>query len=382
MQTTTVNSVEVLDRVYVLMCSVRLVTGTARPPREAIGSTAPQELLTSGAMKLHDPEYLKPLKTFKGRVDDLCSQVGTRGFGGWVLPAEVLPGLFRKLNDLRKEFEVLKAAYLRDLAQAYKEQCEQHPGYAEILRALQIDRPTSKVASAIDFAICPVKIGAAQDVNLQGDTVAQANRISADFWDDIALIAQDNLAGFASAKKTRRILSPLQDIVVKLGALAYLAPQASIVQAGVQRVIEQAGAVTPIEGAALQALATTFKWLAEPQKMQALRREDFDAILAPIAVPGSTQAAQPVHSGVTPSNEPLMGVSPSAFAVPGAPVGGASTTTVSSWLAGLHATEPAPDVPSVATPSAALAASIVVSPEHGAVPPAPRPTAPRVRADF
>jgi len=187
------------------------------PPDQDI----PHELGSLGVKRVYDPEKLKDFLSLRRKAERLCQNYGVKFLGGYAVGKDKAPVVVEKLEEIKKEFEEQKNAFLED----YEKACE-----------LWFNKVPDKWKQAIKNAIEPKeKVERAISFNYQAYNVQGIDGISATLEEafdglpreiarNIREIATDVYEKSFSGKEkvSQKALRPLKALSEKLDSLSFL----------------------------------------------------------------------------------------------------------------------------------------------------------------
>lgn len=308
---------QVLDNILVVNLTISLWSGIRKLTIKDLGISAdrlpPRELASLGAIKLIDPDDLKPTAKLKKRAQRACESAAVRFIGGYAVPKHRGVDLDTDLNAIRDEF----SKEVHDLLAKYDDRRDQfakrYPAYAAIIAEKAPTRAYLAHQYRFDFQIFQVSAstdappdGLNQQVTGLADQLALELAATAETILDASFVGKDSLH--------QRSLSPIRQLLQKLSGLAFL--DRGIAQIGQQLTdcLVSMPKTGPIIGPDMASLFSILQVMAQPSRLRkhALGIASMSSFpTMPIAKPPAPIVSKPTPVA-TPQAKPERGTVPAA----------------------------------------------------------------------
>jgi len=246
--------IKVLDSLLALHLEVNIWTARKKlSPEDFAGATLPPEDLASlGSKRVCDPEALRVFGTLKARAVSLLDRHGVRFLGGWAIPESQADAIVTELGQILQDFNAAKDDFLSRYDESVRDWIAKHSGWEQIIADSTVS--ADYVRSRMGFIwrlyrivppdpADPVMEGLKDEVASLGQTLfGEVSKAATEAWHKC-------FAG--KTEITRKALSPLRTIHLKLSGLSFVEPRVSPVADLIHTAFEHLPKRGRIEGANL-----------------------------------------------------------------------------------------------------------------------------------
>jgi hypothetical protein len=250
----TQTDIKVLDSLLALHLEVNIWTARKKlSPEDFAGATLPPEDLASlGSKRVCDPEALRVFGTLKARAVSLLDRHGVRFLGGWAIPESQADAIVTELGQILQDFNAAKEDFLSRYDESVRDWIAKHAGWEQIIADSTVS--ADYVRSRMGFLwrlyrivppdpADPAMEGLKDEVASLGQTLfGEVSKAATEAWHKC-------FAG--KTEITRKALSPLRTIHLKLSGLSFVEPRVSPVADLIHTAFEHLPKRGRIEGANL-----------------------------------------------------------------------------------------------------------------------------------
>lgn len=237
----------------------------------------PAGLASLGAVKLVDPEELKPFDKIKDDVHRKLAANGLQLFGGYAIHADDFQSNYQWLKDQVVAFEDLKASMLNTLDKKIeawvKDWVQKNPAFKHLLQ----DLPTAQVVfGKMSFDFHSYRVSAptdAQDTVLSKEYERKIGGLSGELYREAAKEATIlmsrylvNENGNARDYVTQKTLGPIKRISQRLRKFAFVDTSAGPLADLIDWTMQQVPVDGRVSGNALVAVWSMAKLIANPEE--------------------------------------------------------------------------------------------------------------------
>jgi hypothetical protein len=260
--------VKVIDKMLVLAPDVRIWSARTRMRPEDYAdrdSLPPEELASLGVKKLCPPEKLRVFGMLKSRATSLLSRHGIPFLpGSWLIPADTAAEIQEKLEDIRKEFDTAKEAFLAEYDGICSAWIDRHPGYDAMLRGSMAS--PDHVRARLSFSWRAFALRVTRQSNLRKEVEGLGNSVFEDIAREARVVMREVFTDRDAV--TQKALHPVSALADKLRGLAFLHPRIASAASLVQDCLERMPKKGPIEGTDLGMALAMVTLLSAPGALE------------------------------------------------------------------------------------------------------------------
>ncbi len=237
----------------------------------------PAGLASLGAVKLVDPEEIKPFDKIKDDVHRKLAVSGLHLFGGYAIHEDDFQSNYQWLKDQVVSFEDLKASMLNTLDKKIeswvKDWVQKNPAYKHLLQ----DLPTAQVVfgkMSFDFHCYRVSAPTdAHDGDLKSEYERKIGGLSGELYREAAKEATILMSKYLVNEKgnardyvTQKTLGPIKRIAQRMRKFAFVDPSAGPLADLIDWTMQQVPDDGRVSGNALVAVWSMAKLIANPEE--------------------------------------------------------------------------------------------------------------------
>ena len=276
-----ITDVHIIDKMLVMALAITLWSATRKMRPEDYKDRdilPPEDLATPGVKKLCPPEKLRPFGMLKARAASLLSRHGIPFLpGSWLVPSDAAAAIRTQLEELKKEFDKEKEAFLAEYDSVCAAWIGSHPEYDAMLRGSMAS--PDYVRSRLSFGWKAFALRVTRHSNLKEDMENLGNSVFEDIAREARGVRRDVFADRDTL--TQKALNPLRGLADKLRGLSFIHPQIASASGLVNECLERMPAKGPIEATPLGMALALVTLLSDPSALEDATRRMAEGSIQP-----------------------------------------------------------------------------------------------------